>query len=69
MKYGYNDYEWKEEVNANDKFCSKVILFNVDCFQPMMHRKIWTANDEYYLKCLNEMVAMMNEKAATLRKV
>ena len=67
MKYGYNDYEWHEEVSANDKFCNAVVMFNIDGFRSMMHRKTWSANDEHYLKCLNEMVAMLNEKADALR--
>lgn len=67
MKYGYHDDAWRDEIRPNDNFCSKVILFNIDCFQPTMRRKTWSEIDEHYLKCLTEMVAMLNEKAESFR--
>lgn len=70
MKYGYNDYEWKEDLfEAQTKFVQDVIYFNTKLFIPAMKRKTVTEKDEQALKALNEMMGMLNKHFAEVRKV
>lgn len=69
MKYGYNDYEWKEDLfEAQTKFTQDVIHFNTELFIPAMKRKTVTEKDEQALKALNEMMEMLNKHFAEARK-
>ncbi len=68
MKYGFNDYEWKEDCYDWDKVCAAIANFNVEGFIPFMKRKTYDEKDEKMLKALTEMVKMMNAHKAKMQK-
>ena len=61
MKYGYSDYEWKENLENWDAICRAIVEFNASGFQGFMKRKTYDEKDEKALAALTEMVEMMNK--------
>ena len=57
-KYGYNDYDWDECIKVGP-FENAVKMFNVDGFIPFLKRKTYDDYELYMLKCLKEMVEIL----------
>ena len=57
-KYGYNDYDWDEYIKTSP-LQNAVKMFNVDGFIPFLKRKTYDDYDVYMLKCLKEMVEIL----------
>ena len=68
MKFGYYDSSWREGKSTWDKFCSSVVTFNRESFQPFMRRKTLDNKDMEMLEALEEMVKMMREHADKINK-
>ena len=60
-KYGYNDYDWDEYIKISP-LQNAIKMFNVNGFIPFLKRKTYDDYDVYMLKCLKEMVEILEEE-------
>ena len=60
-KYGYNDYDWDEHI-LTSPLQNAVKMFNVYGFIPFLKRKTYDEFEVYMLKCLKEMVEILEEE-------
>ena len=60
-KYGYNDYDWDEYI-LTSPLQNAVKMFNVYGFIPFLKRKTYDDFEVYMLKCLKEMVEILEEE-------
>ena len=68
MKFGRNDFSWREGKENWDKFCDSVVMFNIESFRPFMKRKTLDNKDMEMLEALEEMVKMMREHAEEVER-
>lgn len=67
MKYGRNDYSWREGKESWTKFCNSVVMFNINGFQSFMKRRTLDDKDIEMLEALEEMVEIMKERAEEIK--